>query len=88
MVLKIYQVCENLRLEIIEVECLKITENSYWTMNNTRNSLHTNYVKSFLSKEDAIKFLEGKLKAKISSLKSTVDYYEEQLGLFKCLYKS
>jgi hypothetical protein len=84
---KIYQVYTNLSLEIKEVECLRITDNSYWTMNNRRNHLDTNYLKSFLNKEDAISYLRGKLNAKIYSLKSTCEYYENELSKFKSLYE-
>lgn len=83
---KIYQVYTNLNLEIIEIECSRITDNSYWTMNNRRNALDTNYVKSFLNKEDAINYLKGTLNAKIYSVNSTLEYYENELTKFQSLY--
>jgi hypothetical protein len=85
---KIYQVYTNLSLKIIEVECSRITDNSYWTMNNRRNSLDTNYVKSFLNKEDAVNYLKGKLNAKIYSCKSILEHYENELTKFQSLYES
>jgi hypothetical protein len=86
--IKIYQVYTNLNLEIREIECSRITDNSYWTMNNRRNSLDTNFVKSFFNKEDAINFLRQKLESKINSSKSIVQYYENELIKFKSLYQS
>lgn len=83
---KIYQVYTNLSLEITEIECSRITDNSYWTMNNRRNSLDTNYAKSFLNKEDAVNYLKGKLNSKIYSIKSTLEYYENQFKKFQSLY--
>ena len=85
---KIYQVYTNLNLEIIEIECSRITDNSYWTMNNRRNALDTNYAKSFLSKEDAVNYLKGKLNEKIYYCKSILEHYENELTKFQSLYES
>jgi len=84
---KIYQVYENLLLDINEVECSRVTDNSYWTLNNMRYALDTNYCKSFKSKDDAVRYLKGKINSKINSVKSTLNYYEEKLEEFKSLYE-
>jgi len=80
---KIYQVYTNLRLEILEIECSRVTDNFYWAMDNRRNALNTNYMRSFLSKEDAVNYLKVCLKAKINSVKSTLEYYEKELTLYE-----
>lgn len=84
---KIYQVYRNLNLKIKEIECSRITDYSYWTMNNRRNTLDTDYAKSFLNKEDAINYLKGMLSSKINSCKSNLEHYENELIKFQSLYE-
>lgn len=85
MSIKIYQVRKNYNIAILEIECIKATESSYWDSFG-RNALETNYVKSFFNKEDAVKYLKYRLESKISSIKGTLEHYEEQLVEFKNLH--
>lgn len=82
----IYQVYTNLQLIINEVECSRINENYYWTLNNRRNALNTNYVRSFTDKKDAILYLSSLLMSKINHLEHSVTYYKEQVEKFNSLY--
>lgn len=84
---KIYQVYKNLNLNIVEIECVRTTEDSYWIREKgMRSALNTNYVKSFDNKEDAVNYLKHLLTSKIRSLESTVEYYQKELTKFNSMY--
>jgi hypothetical protein len=85
---KIYQVCTNMTLHIQEVEYVKKTESSYWIKGDSQSRrLDSLYAKSFDTKEEAIDYLESLLQSQLISIKSTLDYYNEQVEKFNKLYK-
>lgn len=86
---KIYQVYTNLSLDIREVNYIRKTESTYWVEGERySHRLDTDYVKSFDTKEEAIDYLKNLLESKLMSIKSTFDYYNEQLDKFNKLYKT
>lgn len=85
--IKIYQVTKNYNTEIIEVDCIRVTDSSYWNSIG-RNALETNYVKSFLDKKEAIEYLKHRLESKINSIAGNLKYYKDKLIEFENLYKN
>lgn len=80
--MKIYQIYKNLHLDIIEIDCSKISKKCYWDLNGNRYSFDTNYTQSFKSREDAELNLEHKIKSKISAIEEQLQFYKDELNLF------
>lgn len=88
MMQKIYQVYENLYItEVQEIECTKVTDSNYWTTTGSRRALNTNDYKSFDEELDAINYMGFLIKRKLSSAKSTLEYYEKIESNFKAKYQ-
>jgi len=77
---KIYQVATNMECGIIEVEYIRKTDTYFWTSETNREMLDTKYSKSFETKEDAIYYLKYLISQKISSMKLSLEYYENKLN--------
>lgn len=85
---KIYRVYTNMDLSIEEVDYVRITDSSYWTIgNNQSNALDTKYRKSFDTKESAVQYLKQLLDSKLSNLKYSLEFHEEQIKKFNDMYK-
>lgn len=83
---KIYQVRTNMNLEILETSYVKKSLSFYWINETNREALNTNWVKSFDTKEEAVRYLKYLLLRQISNTESVLRYYNEQLEKFNLMY--
>lgn len=84
---KIYQVSTNLvSLIIQEIECVKITDSSYWTDEKTRHTLDTDCYKSFDTKKDAVRYLKSLIEHQIRMLENSIEHYNKKLDEFHSMY--
>lgn len=85
----LYRVNTNLNsITINEVAYTKKTDSFFWVLNSKyREAINTNWVQSFDTKEEAVSYLESKIKNEIHRFKNTVEHYEKRLDEFNLLYK-
>jgi len=83
---KIYQVRTDMNLEILETSYVKKSLSFYWINEINREALNTNWVKSFDTKEEAVRYLKYLLLRQISNTESVLSYYNEQLEKFNLIY--
>lgn len=85
---KIYQVSTNTDLHIEEINYVRKTDFSYWSIGyDYAQALDTKYHKSFDTKEEAMNYLKSLLDIKLSSLKYSLQLHEEKIEKFNNLYK-